>query len=94
MYRQKFMNNLTLCFSNRKLKAAKEKLRRLRDLVSMVQKSPDVVHALPDDLADLAAEFDSDDISALAVMSQQAAAAGASRIAQQVSKDTFLPEIL
>ncbi len=60
----------------------------------MVQKSPDVVHALPDDLADLAAEFDSDDISALAVMSQQAAAAGASRIAQQVSKDTFLPEIL
>ncbi len=68
------------------MKAAKEKLRRLRDLVAMVQKSPDVVHALPDDLADLAAEFDSDDMSELAAMSQEAAAvAGASRIAQQVA---------
>lgn len=54
----------------RKLKVAKEKLRRLQDLVAMVQQSPDVATALPDDLAELAAGFDSDILSELAEMSQ------------------------
>lgn len=47
--------------SPRRLKAAKEKLSRLQELVSMVQNSPDVMGALPDDLAQqLAAGVDSD----------------------------------
>lgn len=38
----------------RKLKAAKDKLRQLQDLVLKVQDSPDMANALPDDLAELA----------------------------------------
>ena len=47
---------------------AKEKLRRLQDLVAMVQQSP--AQALPDDLAALAAGFDSDVLSELAEINQ------------------------
>ena len=65
------MMNLYI-FKFRKLKVAKEKLRRLQDLVAMVQQSPDVVHALPDDLAELAAGFDNDVLSELDEASQGA----------------------
>lgn len=57
--------------SFRKLKAAKEKLRRLQDLVTMVQQSPDIANGLPDDLAELAAGFDSDILSELAELNQE-----------------------
>ncbi|XP_055893780.1 pericentriolar material 1 protein-like isoform X2 [Biomphalaria glabrata] len=39
----------------RKLKAAKEKLRQLQDLVSFVQQSPDGSRAMPENLSDLVA---------------------------------------
>ena len=38
----------------RKLKAAKEKLRQLQDLVAFVQQSPDAARVLPDNLGDIA----------------------------------------
>lgn len=38
----------------KKLKAAKEKLRQLQDLVAFVQQSPDAAHVLPDNLGDIA----------------------------------------
>ncbi|GFR74015.1 pericentriolar material 1 protein, partial [Elysia marginata] len=38
----------------KKLKAAKEKLRQLQDLVAFVQQSPDAARALPDNLGDIA----------------------------------------
>ncbi|XP_069131168.1 pericentriolar material 1 protein-like [Argopecten irradians] len=44
-----------------KLKEAKDKLRQLQDLVSIVQQSPDGVRGLPDSLAELAASLDCDD---------------------------------
>ncbi|XP_033742710.1 pericentriolar material 1 protein-like isoform X3 [Pecten maximus] len=44
-----------------KLKEAKEKLRQLQDLVSIVQQSPDGARGLPDSLAELAASLDCDD---------------------------------
>ncbi|XP_060064329.1 pericentriolar material 1 protein-like isoform X2 [Ylistrum balloti] len=43
-----------------KLKEAKEKLRQLQDLVSIVQQSPDGARGLPDNLAELAASLESD----------------------------------
>ena len=45
----------------RRLKEAKEKLRRLQELVAMVQQSPDMATSLPDDLAELAASVDDAD---------------------------------
>ena len=41
-----------------KLKAAKEKLHRLQELVAMVQESPDLMTALPEHLAQLASSID------------------------------------
>ncbi|XP_071504196.1 pericentriolar material 1 protein-like [Diadema antillarum] len=41
----------------RKLKEAKQKLRQLQSLVAMVQQTPEVATALPDDLAELAADL-------------------------------------
>ena len=42
-------------FIYRKLQEAKHKLRQLQSLVAMVQQTPEVASALPDDLAELAA---------------------------------------
>ncbi|OWF47060.1 pericentriolar material 1 protein-like isoform X1 [Mizuhopecten yessoensis] len=44
-----------------KLKEAKEKLRQLQDLVSIVQQSPDGARGLPDSLAELAASLECDE---------------------------------
>ncbi|KAL3878634.1 hypothetical protein ACJMK2_030966 [Sinanodonta woodiana] len=42
----------------RKLKAAKEKLKRLQSLVAMVQQTPEVVGDLPDNIAEIAASLE------------------------------------
>lgn len=42
----------------RKLKAAKDKLKQLQDLVSMVQHSPDTAQGLPENLMELAGSLD------------------------------------
>ncbi len=61
-------STLHLRYLDSKLKQAKEKLRRLQDLVALVQQSPD--NGLPSDLAELASGFDSDILSELAELSQ------------------------
>jgi len=48
-------------FLYRKLKAAKENLKRLQSLVAMVQGSPDMADSLGDNLAELAASLDGGD---------------------------------
>ena len=45
------LSDYIINFDYRKLKAAKEKLRRLQDLVSIVQQSPDAVLDLPENLS-------------------------------------------
>ncbi|XP_005091182.1 pericentriolar material 1 protein isoform X2 [Aplysia californica] len=47
----------------KKLKAAKEKLRQLQDLVAFVQQSPDAARALPENLGDLAASVAEEAVS-------------------------------
>ncbi|XP_013397504.1 pericentriolar material 1 protein isoform X3 [Lingula anatina] len=56
----------------KKLKAAKEKLKRLQQLVAMVQQSPEAAQVLPDDLAELAASIDDLEDGDTSVMSSQA----------------------
>ncbi|BFZ15137.1 hypothetical protein BsWGS_18177 [Bradybaena similaris] len=47
----------------RKLRAAKEKLRQLQDLVAFVQQSPDTVNTAPENIADLTSSVESKAVS-------------------------------
>lgn len=45
------------------MKAAKEKLRQLQDLVAFVQQSPDATRPLPEALGDIAASVEGEAVS-------------------------------
>ena len=58
-------------FFFRKLKAAKDKLQQLQDLVAMVQESPDIASSLPDDFAELAVSLSQGETMSQASRSSQ-----------------------
>lgn len=59
-YVHKYMCTI-LSLYYRKLKAAKDKLARLQELVTSLQQSPGAAHGFPEELAELTAGFNDDE---------------------------------